>query len=297
MTGTHLVVHVVADNTGDSAARLCRAAMAQFPGVSYTLIRHPRSGDDGGLLTIFDTISQARAQDPTQRVLVLFTLVQEQKAAMVERYCTDKGIPFANLFSDTLAAIEAASGLKADQVAMRPVAIEADYFDRISAMEYAVRNDGGVSPEALLDCDICLVGPSRTGKTPLALYLGFLGYKAANVPLVAGIEPPEELYRIDRWRIVGLTLGAEELAAIRSRRAKGLRNYGSKDGGYADLSRVYEELDEVGRTLRSLGCPVLDNTGLTMSEAADRVIEMVADRARRAGASLRRLPDTMKFRP
>lgn len=30
---------------------------------------------------------------------------------------------------------------------MRPVAVEADYFDRISAMEFAVRNDDGVMPE------------------------------------------------------------------------------------------------------------------------------------------------------
>lgn len=293
----HLTVHVIADNTGDSAARLCRAAMAQFPGVTYELVRHPRSNDSSALLNIFDAITEARAQDPALRVVVLFTLVKEQMAAMAARYCADKSIPYANLFADTFAAIEEASGQKADQVAMRPAVIEADYFDRVSAMEFVVRTDDGVDADALLECDICLVGPSRTGKTPLALYLGFLGYKTANVPLVAGIRPPEELFHIDRWRIVGLTIGAEELVAIRSRRSRGLRNYGARDGGYSDTVKVFEELDEVGRVLKSLGCPVIDNTGLTMSEAADRVIDLVSERARRAGTSLRRLPDTMQFRP
>ena len=37
-----------------------------------------------------------------------------------------------------------------------------------------------------------LIGVSRTGKTPLSMYLGYLGYKTANVPLVRGIEPPGE---------------------------------------------------------------------------------------------------------
>ena len=42
-----------------------------------------------------------------------------------------------------------------------------------------------------------LVGVSRTSKTPLSIYLGYLGYKTANVPLVKGIEPPRELFNID----------------------------------------------------------------------------------------------------
>lgn len=46
----------------------------------------------------------------------------------------------------------------------RPVGVEADYFERISAMEFAVRNDDGAIPEALRDCDICLVGASRSGQ-------------------------------------------------------------------------------------------------------------------------------------
>ena len=42
-----------------------------------------------------------------------------------------------------------------------------------------------------------LVGVSRTSKTPLSIYLGYLGYKTANVPLVKGIEPPKELFNVE----------------------------------------------------------------------------------------------------
>ena len=247
MSASQLHIHVIADSSGETAARLTRAAQAQFPDAIFTIVRYPRVKDTNALLGVFDQITQARAEHADQRVVVLFTLVREKMASMVERYCVDKQIPFANILGDTLKAIEQATGHEADEVVMRPVAVEADYFDRISAMEFAVRTDDGVAPDAFRDCDICLIGASRSGKTPLSLYLGYVGYKTMNVPLVPGIKPPDELFQIERWRIVGLTIDPERLLQIRSRRAKTLGGYGTKDGGYADLVKIYDELDEIGR--------------------------------------------------
>ncbi|WP_267469554.1 kinase/pyrophosphorylase, partial [Nocardia farcinica] len=91
-----------------------------------------------------------------------------------------------------------------------------------------------------------MVGVSRSGKTPLSIYLGYLGYKTVNVPLVPGIAPPTELAAVDRWRIVGLTIDAQRLLEIRGRRVRGLGGFGNEDG-YADLAAIYEELDEGGK--------------------------------------------------
>ena len=296
MTG-QLLIHVVADNTGETAARLGRAALAQFPSTDYTVVRHPRVKDTDALLGVFDLITAAHHDNPKQGRVVLFTLVKEEMAKMVERYCDDKHIPYANLMGPTLGAIEKASGHEADEVVARPVGVEADYFDRISAMEFAVRNDDGIMPEALRECDICLVGASRSGQTPLSLYLGYVGYKTVNVPLVPGIAPPDELFRIDRWRIVGLTIDPERLLQIRGRRARSLGGYGTKDGGYADLVKIYDELDEVGRIQRQLGCPIIDTTGLALEEAAVRVTDLVEERARKVGSRLRRPAGSMKIKP
>ncbi|WP_341728715.1 pyruvate, water dikinase regulatory protein [Brooklawnia sp.] len=290
-------VHVIADSSGETAARLARAAQAQFPRSRFSIVRHPRVKDGEALLRVFDRITAARAADPQGRIVILFTLVKREMAEMVRRYCTDKQLHCADLLGDTLQAIEQTTGSEADEVVMRPVAVEADYFDRISAMEFAVRNDDGVMPEALAECDICLVGASRSGKTPLSLYLGYVGYKTVNVPLVPGIAPPEELFEIERWRIVGLTIDAERLLQIRSRRVKTLGGYGTKDGGYADLAKIYDELDEVGRIQRQLGCPVIDTTGLALEEAAARVTDLVEARARKAGSRLRRTPGSLRLAP
>ncbi len=119
----------------------------------------------------------------------------------------------------------------------RPPLNEA-YFRRMSAIEFAVKHDDGVGA-GLHGADIVLVGVSRTSKTPLSIYLGYLGYKTANVPLVKGIEPPQELFKIDPAKIVGLTIDAERLSDIRIERVRWMRG----DHKYASLLEIYEELD------------------------------------------------------
>ena len=143
-------------------------------------------------------------------------------------------------------------------------------------MEFAVKHDDGLSGEGLGEAEIVLIGVSRTGKTPLSMYLGYLGYKTANVPLVRGIEPPADLFRIDRAKIVGLTIDPERLA--RSAAAGCAPSAAAARDGYAELNRIYEELEEAAAVQRRLGCPVIDVTNLAVEEAAHRVIGLVEER-------------------
>lgn len=287
-----LEIHVIADSTGETAARLARAAQAQFTDTAFTIIRHPRTSSPDALLRVFDALRK----DAHPRRVVLYTLVNEHMRDLVAKACEELSIPAADLLGGALGAIEQATGAEADEVVRRPVGVEADYFERISAMEFAVRNDDGAMPVALRECDICLVGASRSGKTPLSIYLGYCGYKTVNVPLVPGIEPPRELWGLERWRIVGLTIDAERLLQIRNRRVKSLGGFGTKDG-YADLAKIYDELDEVGEIQRRLRCPVIDTTGLALEEAAARIIELVDERAKRSGGHLRRPAGSLKIQP
>jgi [pyruvate, water dikinase]-phosphate phosphotransferase / [pyruvate, water dikinase] kinase len=119
-----------------------------------------------------------------------------------------------------------------------------------------------------------LVGVSRTSKTPLSIYLGYLGYKTANVPIVQGIEPPADLFQVDPAKIVGLTIEPTRLAEIRSERVKIMR--GSRR--YAELNAVYEELDYAASIHRRLGCPVLEVTEASIEETAHRIILHVQQR-------------------
>jgi hypothetical protein len=148
------------------------------------------------------------------------------------------------------------------------------YFRRIEAMEFAVKYDDGVGA-GLDEADIVLVGVSRTSKTPLSIYLGYLGHKVANVPVVKGIEPPRELWELDPAKIVGLTIDPNRLVEIRRGR---LRNLGARDRRYAGLMEIYEELDEATAVHRRLGCPVIDISDLSIEETAQRILRTVEQR-------------------
>jgi regulator of PEP synthase PpsR (kinase-PPPase family) len=153
--------------------------------------------------------------------------------------------------------------------------LDAGYFKRIEAIEFAVKYDDGVGG-GLDEADIVLVGVSRTSKTPLSIFLGFLGHKAANIPVVRELDPPMALFDIDRSKIVGLTIDAQRLLEIREVRVRAM---GAPRRQYAELTAVYEELDAAAALHRRLGCPVIDVSELSVEETAMRIIQLV-DRRR-----------------
>ena len=72
------------------------------------------------------------------------------------------------------------------------------------------------------------------------------------MPVVRGIDPPEELFEIDPAKIVGLTIGAERLADIRTARVKSM---GASRKRYAELEAVYSELEEASQAPQEAPLP------------------------------------------
>lgn len=286
MSSEPIEIHVIADATGDTAARVARAAQVQFVKHPTRIIRHPRITTADGLRAAFERIGPGNATPGSPRpagVAVFSTLVDDGLRALVVELCTTMHIAHCDLLGPAIDTLEAASGDRAERVPARMVGLDADYFKRIAAMEFAVKHDDGQDNAGLQSADIVLVGVSRTGKTPLSMYLGYLGYRTANVPLVKGIPAPAQLFAVDRWKLVGLTIDPERLAAIRHRRISVL-GAGAGGDGYAALGPIYDELDEAAALHRRLGCPTIDTTALALEEAAGRVIEVVEDRRRVAQA-------------
>ena len=116
----------------------------------------------------------------------------------------------------------------------------------------------------------------------LSIYLGYLGHRAANVPLVKGIDPPKELFEVEPTKIVGLKIDAKRLAEIRKNRS---RRMGGSNHRYSKLLEVYEELEQAEAVQRRLGCPVIDTTELSIEETAARVIRLVEQRQAEVTAS------------
>ena len=260
-------LHVVSDSTGETAAKMAGAVEDQFPDLEFDVVRHPR------IMSVDDVqLSAARARG--RRAVMIYTLVDPGFREAMRTLCKRYRVHYCDLLGHPIDAVARVSGLTAKmEPGARPV-LDSTYFKRIAAIEFAVRYDDGVGAQGLHEADIVLVGVSRSSKTPLSIYLGYLGYKTANVPIVRGIEPPKELFALDPTRIVGLTIDAETLHDIRSVRRRAMR--GPKR--YAELVEIYEELEHAEAIHRRLGCPVLEVSGKAIEETAHRIIRLVEQR-------------------
>jgi len=266
---TAVELHMVSDATGETAQRLVQALEAQFPEQEFLEIRHPRVESISDLQLAVDRMKGRAA-------VVVYTLVDPELRDAMRTLCRRAKLHYCDLLGHPIEAIAKVSGQAAKmKPGARPPLNDA-YFRRMSAIEFAVKFDDGVGA-GLREADIVLVGVSRTSKTPLSIYLGYLGYKAANVHVVKSIEPSKELFDIDSRKIVGLTIDPDRLADIRRARVRTMGG-GARNRQYAELTEIYEELDQAAKLHRKLGCPVIDISELSIEETAHRVLRVLEER-------------------
>jgi len=266
-------LHVISDSTGETAVRLVHALEAQFPDQEFEEIRHPR-------VDTVDDLQLALTRAKGRPAVIVYTLVRPELRQAARALCRRYRLHYCDLLGHPIEAVAKVAGVAAQMTPGARAPLDSTYFKRIAAIEFAVKYDDGVGA-GLHDADIVLVGVSRTSKTPLSMYLGYLGYKTANVPVVKGIDPPSALFEIDPTKIVGLTIDATRLQEIRRQRVVRL---GGNQRGYAELLEIYAELEQAEAIHRRLGCPVIEISDLSIEETAARVIRMVDRRRAENGA-------------
>src|SRR5881394_3854734 len=266
-------LHVVSDSTGETATRLVHALEAQFPDQEFQEIRHPR-------VESVDDLRLAVERAKGRRAVVIYTLVEPELRQQMRVLCRRARLHYCDLLGHPIEAVARVSGMAAQMTPGARPPLNSAYFRRMEAIEFAVKYDDGMG-RGLDEADIVLVGVSRTSKTPLSMYLGYLGYKTANVPIVKGIEPPAALFEVDPTKIVGLTIDAVRLQEIRRQRAARL---GGNQRAYAQLLEIYAELEQAATIQRRLGCPVIEISDLSIEETAARAIRLVERRRAEAGA-------------
>jgi regulator of PEP synthase PpsR (kinase-PPPase family) len=262
-------LHVVSDATGETAARLVQALEAQFPEQEFVEIRHPRVESERDLQL---AVSRMRGR----RAVVVYTLVEPELRDAMRTLCRRARLHYCDLLGQPIDAVARVSGQAAKMTPGSRPPLNSAYFRRMEAIEFAVRYDDGVA-QGLHEADVVLVGVSRTSKTPLSIYLGYLGHKAANVPVVKGIDPPADLFEVEPAKVVGLTIDPNRLAEIRRARLRAMGAHG-RNRRYAELAEIYEELEQAERLHRRLGCPVIDISELSIEETAHRVLRVVEER-------------------
>ncbi|KVH97397.1 hypothetical protein Ccrd_000508 [Cynara cardunculus var. scolymus] len=205
-------IYMVSDGTGWTAEHSVNAALGQF---EHCLVDHgcPQAAREGAML--------------------IYTLADENMAASALHACKRWGVPSTDLLSPITEAIALHLGVSPSGLPRgapgRKFPLTEDYFKRIDAIEFTIKQDDGALPGNLHKADIVLVGVSRTGKTPLSIYLAQKGFKVANVPLVMGVALPKTLFEIDQEKVFALTINPVVLQTIRRARAKSLGSNGKSN--------------------------------------------------------------------
>ena len=255
------IVFCVSDHTGVTVEAVAKSVLSQFPAFEFSLIALP----------FVDSAEKAQAAAAriaaTPGALVFSTLTDPALRAVLR----ESGAPPFDVFDLLAPAVETALGQAATPGSGRIHSMANNYESRMDAVNFSLALDDGLQPQRLDQADLILVGVSRVGKTPTALYLALqYGLRVANYPLtpddLAHRSLPDVLLaHLPRLR--ALTLSAERLAAIRQARYP--------DSRYASLAQCREELAAAEALFKRHALPVLDTTRMSVEEIAARLAQSV----------------------
>ncbi|MGE5269950.1 MAG: pyruvate, water dikinase regulatory protein [Thiohalocapsa sp.] len=266
---TRFHLHLVSDSTGDTVHSLARACLVQFDEVQA--IEHVWS-----MVRSKAQIDRVLAGITINPGMVLFTMVNDALRQHLQEGCRQRQVPAIPVLDPVIGALASYLDRKSLGTPGKQHLLDSEYFARIDAMTFAVNHDDGQSPWGLNNADVCLVGVSRTSKSPTCIYLANRGIKAANVPFVPGVPLPAELLRADKPLIVGLTNDPERLIHLRRNRLSMLDHNEATD--YTDIEAVRAEVREARRVFAEHHWPVIDVTRRSIEETAASVHRLLMRR-------------------
>jgi len=267
--GTYCNVHLISDSTGETLAGVMRATCAQFDNIlpiehSYFLVRSDRQLD-----RVLKEIEAAPG-------VVMFTLSKLDHRAKLEKHCRQIGQPCVAVLDPVLDSVSRYLGQELNHRVGGARVLNAEYFQRIDALDFAMYHDDGQQVVDLRRADVILVGVSRTSKTPTSVYLAHRGVKAANVPMVPNVPLPPELFEPTHPLVVGLTISPDRLIHVRKNRLAAMKE--TRAGDYTDEDSVRSEVMAAQKLFDREGWPVIDVSRRSIEETAAAILNLLAER-------------------
>src|SRR5712692_1832828 len=182
-------IFVISDATGSTAEHVLRAALAQFDAEDVVVERRPEIQTIDGVHRVVEEAQKAGA-------MLVHTLASVDLRREIYLQATERRLQSVDLLGNVLSDLSSFLGATPGGVPGGVHRLDEDYYRRMDALTFVVKHDDGMGLEGLGRADIILVGVSRTSKTPLSIYLAVRGYFVANVPILYGVEPPAELFKI-----------------------------------------------------------------------------------------------------
>lgn len=263
------IVYVVSDSVGETAELMVKAVTAQFNWEDFEIQRVSYVED---IKDLHNVITAAKYTNS----IIAYTIVIPTLKQFLEQRAEETGIMAIDLMNPLMEALIQKFNKDPVQQPRLMRKLDDNYFRRVEAVEFAVKNDDGQYVRGIKHADIVLIGVSRTSKTPLSMYLAHKRFKVANVPLVPEIAPPDELFDIPKNKCVGLIITPDKLNEIRTER---LKNLGlTTQANYANLDRILKELEYAEKIMKRIGCLVINVSNKAIEETADLILAMLKKR-------------------
>ncbi|MCA9508335.1 MAG: pyruvate, phosphate dikinase/phosphoenolpyruvate synthase regulator [Myxococcales bacterium] len=147
------------------------------------------------------------------------------------------------------------------------------YQKRVAAIDFSLATDDGLKTKDYNQADLILLGVSRSGKTPTALYLALnFGLKVANYPFTSEDFPVFSLSKDhlnNKKKLVGLIIRPQRLLNIRRSRYS--------IGNYADPQIIEKELNALKSLFEKESIPFVDTTTRSVEEIAARIMAILQE--------------------
>lgn len=263
-TDTPLNIFIISDSIGETGHRAARAALVQFnyDDELINVQQFPFINTEEDLMPILEDARKVNA-------VLITTLVDVNLNRKCHEFTQKHNIIQLDYLNDLISIIKDRTNLQPAYATGALQALDKDYFNRIEAIEFAVKYDDGKNPAGLMKADLVILGISRTSKTPLSIFLANKGYKVTNLPIVPEVSIPKALYQVPRENLVGLYASADYIRKIRSERIQmmGLK----QDSNYNSIGRIRDELNYFNDLAAALKMPVINIENKSIEETAQYI--------------------------
>lgn len=262
-------IFVVSGGKGLTGHTIVQTLIIQYPENRLKVKLIPDVRTDKKILDVIKKVKKANG-------ILSHTMVNSDLRNFLIEECKKQQVRQVDLMGGLANIIENDFGLKSVNTPGLYHKINAQYYKRIEAMEYTLNHDDGLNAKNLHDADIVVTGVSRCGKTPLSVYMSMSGWKVANIPLVQGIDPPKELFEIDKNRVFGLHINLNHLIMQRQKRLNSMGNLSNIN--YVDSKIVGRELQYANIIFKRGGFTKINITNKAIESTSNEIINLLFER-------------------
>jgi regulator of PEP synthase PpsR (kinase-PPPase family) len=256
---------------------MVQSLLIQYPNNNVPVIIVPQVHEKNQLIEL---VKKAKLDGG----LITHTMVNRELRDFLTHLCSENGVRIIDYMGELADYLDEKLDISSLQTPGLYREINQQYFDRIEAIEFTLNHDDGLLPDKLRHAEIILTGVSRSGKTPLSVYLAMYGWKVANIPLVYGIDPPKELFEVDPQRVFGLNINPGQLISHRMKRLRSIDN--TANINYVDERLVVQEIRNANMVFEKGGFTVLNVSNKPVENSANEILNILANRFEYRGRRL-----------